>query len=232
MAPKKKGTVKKKKGPTIPMTPFDYNPPTIYELGVKPSLFVRARICCTALNHLNFEWPAVPTELALGAIKEAVVKRHGGALPGLRLYKDVVHPENCLSELPDSATLKELGIEGVLMEEGATLPSVTFHYDFQAPRFDDPIVAVEPEPLESKHDVPLKLYRKLTSPQHAARGPGAPGAGPHGPKNGHSLGGGVGVGREHGTPASAGPGWRQHLHPPGKAAPATATAGEPPAAGG
>lgn len=48
------------------------------------------RICCTALPHLNFEWPAVPTELTLGAIKEAVVKRHGGALPELSLYKDVV----------------------------------------------------------------------------------------------------------------------------------------------
>lgn len=48
------------------------------------------RICCTALPHLNFEWAAVPTELTIGAIKEAVSKRHGGGLPQLTLYKNVV----------------------------------------------------------------------------------------------------------------------------------------------
>lgn len=51
--------------------------------------------------------------------------------------------------------------------EGVALPSITFHYDFAAARFDDSIVAVEPDPLESKHDLSLKLYRRLTSPSAA-----------------------------------------------------------------
>ncbi|GIM15433.1 hypothetical protein Vretimale_18207, partial [Volvox reticuliferus] len=85
MAPKKKKVIRKKS--SIPMTPFDYNPPNVFELGVKPYLYVKCKICCTALPHLNFEWPAVPTDLTLSAIKEAIVKRHGGSLPKLTLFK-------------------------------------------------------------------------------------------------------------------------------------------------
>ncbi|KAG2433275.1 hypothetical protein HXX76_008343 [Chlamydomonas incerta] len=193
-AKKKKGDgVKEAKKPTPPLEPFDYTPPNVYELGVKPSLFVRCRICCTALPHLNFEWPAVPTELALGAIKEAVVKRHGGALPQLTLYKDVVHPEHSLAGASDGDTLKDIGIEGVHMGEGVTLPSITFHYDFSAARSDDSIVAVEPDPLDSKHDLSLKLYRRLTSPSAAGASAGA--------AAGRGVGAATGAGAPH---ASAG----------------------------
>ncbi|KAG2449438.1 hypothetical protein HYH02_005585 [Chlamydomonas schloesseri] len=206
-AKKKSGDgVKKLKKPTPPLEPFDFTPPTIYELGVKPSLFVRCRICCTALPHLNFEWPAVPTELALGAIKEAVVKRHGGALPQLTLFKDVVHPEHSLAGASDGDTLKDIGIEGVHMGEGVTLPSVTFHYDFAAARFDDSIVAVEPDPLESKHDLSLKLYRRLTAGgRGAAGGAGTAGGAAAGRAAGSTAGmsGGAAGSRVLGSPLAA-----------------------------
>ncbi|GLC36559.1 hypothetical protein PLESTB_000161900 [Pleodorina starrii] len=164
MAPKKKKTVKRK--PTIPMAPFEYNPPNVYELGVKPNLFVKCKICCTALPHLNFEWPAVPTDITLSAIKDAISKRHGGSLPQLTLYKGVVHPDHSLAKFSDAAALKDLGCEGVFMGgPDVPLPIITFFYDFKAACFDDSIAAVEPQTVVSKHDIPLKLYRKLTSPQ-------------------------------------------------------------------
>ncbi|GIM15432.1 hypothetical protein Vretimale_18207, partial [Volvox reticuliferus] len=163
MAPKKKKVIRKKS--SIPMTPFDYNPPNVFELGVKPYLYVKCKICCTALPHLNFEWPAVPTDLTLSAIKEAIVKRHGGSLPKLTLFKGVVHPEHSLARLSDSTTLKDLGCEGVFMGgPDVVLPTITFYYDFTAACFDDPIAAVEPDTLASRHDISVKLYRKLTAP--------------------------------------------------------------------
>ncbi|EFJ51376.1 hypothetical protein VOLCADRAFT_103419 [Volvox carteri f. nagariensis] len=163
MAPKKKKMIRKKS--TISMPPFNYNPPNVYELGVKPHLFVKCKICCTALPHLNFEWPAVPTDLTLSAIKEAIVKRHGGSLPHLTLFKGVVHPENSLARFSDATTLKDLGCEGVFIGPDVILPTITFYYDFVVACFDDPIGAVEPDTLPSKHDISLKLYRKLTSAQ-------------------------------------------------------------------
>lgn len=48
------------------------------------------------------------------------------------------------------------------------LPTVTLHYDFSAPRADDSIVSIEPCPLESKHDLPMKMYRRLTAAGPAA----------------------------------------------------------------
>ncbi len=41
MAPKKKKPVRKKS--SIAMPAFEYNPPNVYELGVKPYLFVKCK---------------------------------------------------------------------------------------------------------------------------------------------------------------------------------------------
>lgn len=41
-------------------------------------------------SPLSFDWPAVPTDVTLSMIKEAIYKRHGGTVMGLVLYKDQV----------------------------------------------------------------------------------------------------------------------------------------------
>ncbi|KXZ46975.1 hypothetical protein GPECTOR_39g469 [Gonium pectorale] len=46
--------------------------------------------------------------------------------------------------------------------QDTVLPVLLLYYDFAVARFDDAVATVEPGALESKHDVPLKLYRKLT----------------------------------------------------------------------
>ncbi|GFR50732.1 hypothetical protein Agub_g12989 [Astrephomene gubernaculifera] len=196
MAPKKKKTGRKRQA--YPPSTFEYKPPSIYELGVKPYLFVKCKICCTALPHLNFDWPAVPTELTVGAIKEAIKKRHGGGLPQLTLYKDVVNPEHSLAEVADDTMLKDLGIHGVYVGNNreAALPLVTFFYDFTAVCFDDAVAAVEPDAIQSKHDISLKLYRKLTAPQlqKALPNPAAPAAGSTAVEAGAVVGGMGGFG--------------------------------------
>ena len=55
-----------------------------------PWELLACRINGPALPHLNFEWPVVPTEVNLGLIKDAIAKRHGGAMPGITLYKGTV----------------------------------------------------------------------------------------------------------------------------------------------
>lgn len=41
-------------------------------------------------SPLSFDWPAVPTDVTLSMVKEAIYKRHGGTVMSLVLYKDQV----------------------------------------------------------------------------------------------------------------------------------------------
>lgn len=44
----------------------------------------------SVVSPLSFDWPAVPTDVTLSMIKEAIYKRHGGTVMNLVLYKDQV----------------------------------------------------------------------------------------------------------------------------------------------
>ena len=43
-------------------------------------------------SHCTLHRPAVPTDLTLGIIRDAITKRHGGGVPEVTLYKDSVRP--------------------------------------------------------------------------------------------------------------------------------------------
>ncbi|PNH10763.1 hypothetical protein TSOC_002470 [Tetrabaena socialis] len=157
-APKKKKAKKK----AIAASSFSYVP---LHIGLKPSLYVK--ICCSALPHLNFEWPMVPTELTLGSIKDAIIRRHGGGISNIIIYKESVGPEIRGTWAPGAGHLGRLGqeIRRVLPGgEGLPLPPVTLCYDFSPACSHDSILSCEPDVLEPKHIPDLKLYRKLTNP--------------------------------------------------------------------
>lgn len=136
----KKKVTKTKKKASVPMPPFDYEQPFIP--GLVPE-YVRCRICNISLPHLNFEWPAVPTDVTIGVVKGAISARHGGTVPGLVLWRGSVAPNNSLAEVDDVTSLRQLGVRGVTTGAPGTLPAVTLHYDFYPVRHDDAIASVE-----------------------------------------------------------------------------------------
>lgn len=153
MAPKKKGTGKKKT-PTPPMDPFVFEMPAV---ASGPSEYVACRIVNIALPHLNFEWPAVPTEVTLSVIKGAIGKRHGGSALDLKLYNEVPSPSTLIT-LDDGASLKDMGIKGIISGTAAQMPIVTIVYDFSPPRPEDIIVSNEIDVSKSAHGIDLKKY--------------------------------------------------------------------------
>mmetsp|Transcript_14509 Transcript_14509/g.31557 ORF Transcript_14509/g.31557 Transcript_14509/m.31557 type:complete len:163 (-) Transcript_14509:927-1415(-) len=154
--------VKKKKSKYVStLPPFEYRPPTVFEMGHRPSEYIKLRICNLSLTHLNFEWPAVPTEVTIGVIKDAIRKRHGGTALNLTLYKNNVSIESMLRDIDDGVKLKDLGVRGIVSGPAEDLPVVSIHYDFSAARPDDPIIAVETEAEQSKHNLNVKQYLRM-----------------------------------------------------------------------
>lgn len=127
-----------------------------------------------SLPHLNFEWPAVPTStVTLSAVRQAIVKRHGGAVYDLTLWRDVVRGDMCFSAEDEGKTLRALGVKGAVgVADPAQLPLLTIHYDFVPALQDDPIcsaMVLLDAPLDPTRphvaDVQaLKAYRALVRP--------------------------------------------------------------------
>ncbi|GAX83639.1 hypothetical protein CEUSTIGMA_g11063.t1 [Chlamydomonas eustigma] len=142
---------------TLP--PFEFQPPSVYDLGYQPPEYVTCRICHKSLttSPLNFEWAAVPTDaVTLAMVKDAIFKRHGGATTSLLLYKDQAKEECSLAAADDGATLKDLGVKGSTTGSVEDLPKIVLYYDYDSgfPSYDNVIVLVDFEPLRPKHGVP------------------------------------------------------------------------------
>mmetsp|Transcript_32696 Transcript_32696/g.58548 ORF Transcript_32696/g.58548 Transcript_32696/m.58548 type:complete len:189 (+) Transcript_32696:268-834(+) len=128
---------------------------------------INCRICNTDLVHLNFEWPSVPTHaITLGAVKNAVRQRHGGAVSSVTLYKNFAHPEHLIEEENDGTTLADLGIQGVIPGGEEAVPTITVHYDFPAEtqHYDSPLVYMPPNVTAPRNEIPAdELKRKLVA---------------------------------------------------------------------
>lgn len=109
--------------------------------------FVNLSLRFASLAHLDFEWHACPTLVSIGTIKESIRSRHNGGVATILLYRHRVH-ESCLINgpgVPDSTTLKDMGVEGVRLggggegeEEGH--PQLVLFYNYPAEEFEDPLL--------------------------------------------------------------------------------------------
>ncbi|KAJ9507595.1 hypothetical protein QJQ45_019223 [Haematococcus lacustris] len=88
-----------------------------------------------------WRWPAVPTELSISLIKEAVHRRHRGTALDLTMWLNTVQPAASLQDVDDGCTLRELGVKGLAAGQPELLPLIQVFYDFTAPLCDDAIAS-------------------------------------------------------------------------------------------
>mmetsp|Transcript_1252 Transcript_1252/g.3363 ORF Transcript_1252/g.3363 Transcript_1252/m.3363 type:complete len:177 (-) Transcript_1252:376-906(-) len=155
------------------MAPFQFDPPTVVDLGHKPTEYVCCRIASATLaSPLDFEWPAVPTDVTIAMIKDAIVQRHGGAVADIKLYHDQVKPE-CLLEGRgndnDACAIKDLGIKGLASGLPSDLPVLKILYDYTPTAREDPIVSLGPTVIGSKHGINMKVFRAMEKAEEDAR---------------------------------------------------------------
>ncbi len=156
-------------------------------------------------SPLNFEWGAVPTEVTVAMIKDAIFKRHGGATAELTLFREQVrkhsetkqnchfsslllrlcsYPVSCriqfLQAKPecllqneagdDWATLKDLGIKGIVAGPEESLPLVKILYHWTTGQDEQcPIILIDGNDISSKFSINTKLYTSLERAEVASR---------------------------------------------------------------
>ncbi|GFH14818.1 uncharacterized protein HaLaN_10939 [Haematococcus lacustris] len=159
MPPKGRQKGAKRKRFVSNLAPFIYDPPA--PDAVPP-------------EYVKLRWPAVPTELSISLIKEAVHCRHRGTALDLTMWLNTVQPAASLQDVDDGCTLRELGVKGQAAGQPELLPLIQVFYDFTAPLCDDAIASVESCVLREAQDATdlIKHYMRhqtQAAQHHACR---------------------------------------------------------------
>ncbi|KAL6760874.1 hypothetical protein V8C86DRAFT_2546787 [Haematococcus lacustris] len=166
MPPKGRQKGAKRKRFVSNLAPFIYDAPAP---DAVPPEYVKLRVCNVSLPHLNFEWPAVPTELSISLIKEAVHRRHRGTALDLTMWLNTVQPAASLQDVDDGCTLRELGVKGLAAGQPELLPLIQVFYDFTAPLCDDAIASVESCVLREAQEATDLIKHYMRHQTHAAQ---------------------------------------------------------------
>eukprot|EP00297_Palpitomonas_bilix_P024897 CAMPEP_0113880996 /NCGR_PEP_ID=MMETSP0780_2-20120614/8112_1 /TAXON_ID=652834 /ORGANISM="Palpitomonas bilix" /LENGTH=173 /DNA_ID=CAMNT_0000867767 /DNA_START=277 /DNA_END=794 /DNA_ORIENTATION=+ /assembly_acc=CAM_ASM_000599 len=149
MPPKKKKTLKKgssKKsvksssskggGGSGGDTGSNFIPPVLPD--PEPEQFVTLDVKLITWEYLDFTME-VSLDCRLFAVMDAIVKKHGGSIASLTLYKDEFNPKNVISGY--EKTLRHFNFPGG--EKGQV--KATIYYDFEPAKIDCPVLLTTPQ---------------------------------------------------------------------------------------